>query len=173
MNKTKWLSAITAGIFLLLAAAAAGAQEAEKLTLKRAVTLALQNSHELALARVQYTVAQRQAGVDRAEFRPNLYTGSGAAYSNGFPQTPGGAAPSVFSLSYTQALFTAALPSHPDDRHEKLTITGEVPSALDPPSGCRFHPRCPHAMPQCSREAPVRKEVAPQHTVACRSTSNC
>jgi oligopeptide transport system ATP-binding protein len=68
---------------------------------------------------------------------------------------------------YTQALFTAALPSHPDERHEKLTITGEVPSALDPPSGCRFHPRCPHAMPQCSLEAPVRKEIAPHHTVAC------
>ena len=51
---------------------------------------------------------------------------------------------------YTQALFTAALPAHPDDQHEKLTITGEVPSALDPPSGCRFHPRCPHAMPQCA-----------------------
>jgi oligopeptide transport system ATP-binding protein len=68
---------------------------------------------------------------------------------------------------YTQALFTAALPAQPDERHEKLTITGEVPSALDPPSGCRFHPRCPHAMPQCALEAPVRKEVAPQHAVAC------
>jgi oligopeptide transport system ATP-binding protein len=68
---------------------------------------------------------------------------------------------------YTQALFTAALPSHPDERHDRLTITGEVPSALDPPSGCRFHPRCPHAMPHCVREPPVRKEVAPRHTVAC------
>ena len=68
---------------------------------------------------------------------------------------------------YTQALFAAALPSHPDDRHEKLTITGEVPSALNPPSGCRFHPRCPHAMPQCAHEAPVRKDIAPQRTVAC------
>jgi oligopeptide/dipeptide ABC transporter ATP-binding protein len=68
---------------------------------------------------------------------------------------------------YTQALFTAALPSHPDERHEKLTITGEVPSALDPPSGCRFHPRCPHAMPRCAIEAPIPKEVAPHHTAAC------
>jgi oligopeptide/dipeptide ABC transporter ATP-binding protein len=68
---------------------------------------------------------------------------------------------------YTQALFTAALPSHPDERHERLTITGEVPSALNPPSGCRFHPRCPHAMPRCAVEAPMRKEVGPQHTVAC------
>ena len=68
---------------------------------------------------------------------------------------------------YTQALFTAALPAHPDERHERLAITGEVPSALNPPSGCRFHPRCPHAMPRCAVEAPVRKEAAPQHTVAC------
>jgi oligopeptide transport system ATP-binding protein len=68
---------------------------------------------------------------------------------------------------YTQALFTAALPSHPDERHEKLTITGEVPSALDPPSGCCFHPRCPHAMPRCVIEAPARKEVAPGHIAAC------
>jgi oligopeptide transport system ATP-binding protein len=68
---------------------------------------------------------------------------------------------------YTQALFAAALPAHPGERHQKLTISGEVPSALDPPSGCRFHPRCPHAMRQCAREAPIRKEVAPQHMVAC------
>src|ERR671930_784770 len=47
---------------------------------------------------------------------------------------------------YTQALFTAALPAHPDDKREKLAISGEVPSALSPPSGCRFHPRCPKAM---------------------------
>ena len=68
---------------------------------------------------------------------------------------------------YARALFTAALPSHPDERHGRLTITGEVPSALNPPSGCRFHPRCPHAMPRCAVEAPVRKEVAAQHTIAC------
>ena len=68
---------------------------------------------------------------------------------------------------YTQALFTAALPSQPDERHEKLSIAGEVPSALNPPLGCRFHPRCPHAMPQCAREAPLRKEAAPKHVVAC------
>src|SRR5213078_3491075 len=48
---------------------------------------------------------------------------------------------------YTQALFAAALPSHPDDRTETKAITGEVPSALSLPSGCRFHPRCPSAMP--------------------------
>jgi oligopeptide/dipeptide ABC transporter ATP-binding protein len=47
----------------------------------------------------------------------------------------------------TQALFAAALPSHPDDQRQERTVAGEVPSALNLPSGCRFHPRCPSAMP--------------------------
>jgi oligopeptide/dipeptide ABC transporter ATP-binding protein len=68
---------------------------------------------------------------------------------------------------YTKALFTAALPAHPDDKRERLTITGEVPSALAPPSGCRFHPRCPQAMARCAVEAPTRQEVAPGRSVAC------
>ena len=68
---------------------------------------------------------------------------------------------------YTQALFAAALPSHPDDKRERFTLAGEVPSALDPPAGCRFHPRCPHATARCAVEAPVRREVAPHHVVAC------
>jgi oligopeptide/dipeptide ABC transporter ATP-binding protein len=68
---------------------------------------------------------------------------------------------------YTQALFAAALPAHPNDKRQKLALTGEVPSALNPPSGCRFHPRCPHATPRCAQEAPMHKEVAPQHAVAC------
>jgi oligopeptide transport system ATP-binding protein len=68
---------------------------------------------------------------------------------------------------YTQALFTAALPAHPDDKREKLTMSGEVPSAIAPPPGCRFHPRCPQAMPRCAVETPVRRELSPGHTVAC------
>ena len=58
---------------------------------------------------------------------------------------------------YTQALFAAALPAHPDDKRERVAIKGEVPSALAPPSGCRFHPRCPFAMPRCTAEAPLLK----------------
>ena len=75
------------------------------LSLAQVVSLALSHSPALALARVRTTVAKNVAGVDRAEFHPNLYTGSGAAYSNGFPQTPGGAAPAVFEMTYTQAVF--------------------------------------------------------------------
>src|SRR4029450_2706401 len=51
---------------------------------------------------------------------------------------------------YTQALFSAALPSHPDERRDdEIILTGEVPSPMNPPSGCHFHPRCPHATPRC------------------------
>jgi len=68
---------------------------------------------------------------------------------------------------YTKALFSAALPSHPDMVREEIVLTGEVPSPINPPSGCRFHPRCPFAMDKCSEEAPVEKEVAPGHRVSC------
>jgi oligopeptide/dipeptide ABC transporter ATP-binding protein len=60
---------------------------------------------------------------------------------------------------YTQALFAAALPSHPDERREQAVLPGEVPSPLNPPSGCHFHPRCPHAMPRCKVEAPPLTRV--------------
>jgi len=60
---------------------------------------------------------------------------------------------------YTQALFAAALPNHPDEKREDFVLTGEVPSPLRPPSGCHFHPRCPRAMDRCSQEAPVLRAV--------------
>src|SRR5215470_637980 len=56
---------------------------------------------------------------------------------------------------YTRALFAAALPSHPGERSESGTITGEIPSPLNLPAGCRFHPRCPSAMPTCSQVEPL------------------
>ena len=56
---------------------------------------------------------------------------------------------------YTQALLSAALPSSPDERREEIVLAGEVPSPLRPPSGCHFHPRCPHAMARCERLAPT------------------
>jgi oligopeptide/dipeptide ABC transporter ATP-binding protein len=68
---------------------------------------------------------------------------------------------------YTKALFAASLPSHPDEPREEIVLTGEVPSALNPPRGCRFHPRCAFAMPRCSEQEPVLAEQAPGHRVAC------
>jgi len=109
MSRKLWLTAAVAAVLAIMPGRAVQAQETEKLTLRQAVTLALQNSRELALARVQFTVAKNAAGVDRAEFRPNLYTGSGAAYTNGFPATPSGQAPSIFNMSYTQAVFNLPL----------------------------------------------------------------
>ena len=68
---------------------------------------------------------------------------------------------------YTRALFSAALPSHPDLIREDIVLTGEVPSPINPPSGCRFHPRCPFAMDRCSVEVPEYKEVTPGHMTSC------
>lgn len=68
---------------------------------------------------------------------------------------------------YTQALLSAALPSHPDDQREEIILPGEVPTPLNPPPGCRLHPRCPQAKPLCSQEEPLLKEVSPGHQVAC------
>ena len=67
---------------------------------------------------------------------------------------------------YTRALFSAALPSHPDEERQEILLPGEVPSPIDPPSGCRFHPRCPAAMPVCSIEVP-RLQVVDGRDVAC------
>jgi oligopeptide/dipeptide ABC transporter ATP-binding protein len=67
---------------------------------------------------------------------------------------------------YTQALFAAALPAHPDEQREEIVLAGEVPSPLNPPAGCRFHPRCPKVMARCSREEP-RLKSSHGREVAC------
>ncbi len=68
---------------------------------------------------------------------------------------------------YTQALFSAALPAHPSQQRDEIVLEGEAPSAVDPPSGCRFHPRCPFAKDVCAEVAPEWKEETPGHFVAC------
>ena len=68
---------------------------------------------------------------------------------------------------YTQALFSAALPGHPDITREEIILPGEVPSPINPPGGCRFHPRCPVAMPECAEVEPEQTDIDPGHTVAC------
>ena len=68
---------------------------------------------------------------------------------------------------YTQALLSAALPLHPSARRRRIVLTGEVPNPMNPPAGCRFHPRCPQAMPQCRNDEPAWKEVKPGRFTAC------
>jgi oligopeptide/dipeptide ABC transporter ATP-binding protein len=68
---------------------------------------------------------------------------------------------------YTKALFAASLPDRPDSKRAKNVLPGEVPSPLNPPSGCRFHTRCPQAQQTCSQTSPTLKEVSPTHSVAC------
>ncbi len=94
-------------LLILLAASAASAQS-RTLTLKEAVSLAVRNSRDLTAARMRYNIADKTAAVSRSFFLPNLYTGSGAAYTSGFPQSPGGA-PTLFNLSYVQTVFNRPL----------------------------------------------------------------
>ena len=67
---------------------------------------------------------------------------------------------------YTQALL-AEIPRLDTRRRDFAPVKGEIPSPLDPPSGCHFHPRCPHATARCSAEAPVLREIAPGRRAAC------
>jgi len=104
--------AVGLAIFILAGSVASRAQDSEltrKLTLKEAVNLAVANSRDLALARLQYGVMQRQIGVARSAFLPNIYTGTGVAYTSGFPLLEGGGAPAIFTLSYTQQIFNPPL----------------------------------------------------------------
>ncbi len=68
---------------------------------------------------------------------------------------------------YTRALVAAIPVAHPRLRRPRARLTGDVPSAMAPPPGCRFHPRCPHAEARCSAEAPALRPVLPGHAVAC------
>ena len=68
---------------------------------------------------------------------------------------------------YTRALISASLPAHPRQQREEIVLSGEVPSPLNPPSGCAFHPRCPFVMDRCSVNAPTLKEYSPGHFTSC------
>jgi len=68
---------------------------------------------------------------------------------------------------YSQALMSAIPIPDPRVKRDRIILTGDVPSPLRPPSGCRFHPRCPVAMAHCKVEEPQFKEVSANHFVAC------
>ena len=68
---------------------------------------------------------------------------------------------------YTHALLAAIPKPDPTLRTKRVMLQGDVPSPFNPPTGCRFHTRCPHAQPRCSAEEPKLREAAPGHRVAC------
>ena len=68
---------------------------------------------------------------------------------------------------YTKALLSAIPIPDKKVKRERIYLTGDVPSALNPPSGCRFHPRCPYAMPVCREQMPEMRQTEAGHQVAC------
>jgi outer membrane protein TolC len=79
------------------------------LTLKSAIEMALRNSKDIQVAKLQASVAEHASQVSKAEFLPNLYAGSGAGYTYGIPETPGGRAPSLFNFTYTEQIYNEPL----------------------------------------------------------------
>ena len=79
------------------------------LTLKRAIELALQNSKDIQVAKLQARLADHSAQITRSQFLPNVYAGSGAGYTYGIPETPGGRAPALFNLTYTEQVINEPL----------------------------------------------------------------
>ncbi len=68
---------------------------------------------------------------------------------------------------YSEALIAAAPIPDPRAKRERKTIEGEVPSPMNPPSGCHFHTRCPYVVDRCRKDAPALREIAPGRHVAC------
>ena len=68
---------------------------------------------------------------------------------------------------YTKALLSAIPSLDPDEKKERIILQGDVPSPIDPPTGCRFHTRCPIAVERCKLEEPLLRELSPAHHVAC------
>ncbi|WP_409344469.1 ABC transporter ATP-binding protein [Paenibacillus sp. MBLB4367] len=68
---------------------------------------------------------------------------------------------------YTQALLSSVPEPDVDQKRERIVLSGEVPNAANPPSGCAFHPRCPHATERCKIEQPAFREVEPGHFASC------
>jgi outer membrane protein len=89
------------------------------LTLKRSIELALQNSKEIQVAKIQASVADHAAQITKAEFLPNLYAGSGAGYTYGIPETPGGRAPAIFNVTYTEQILNEPLRGQAKEMQEQ------------------------------------------------------
>jgi outer membrane protein TolC len=89
------------------------------LSLKHAIELAMRNSKEIQVAKIQASVADRAAQITKSQFMPNLYAGSGAGYTYGIPETPGGRAPSIFNVTYTEQIFNEPLRGQAKEMQEQ------------------------------------------------------
>lgn len=89
------------------------------LTLHRTIELALQNSKDIQVAKLQASLSDRSAQITRSEFLPNLYAGSGAGYTFGIPETPGGRAPAIFSVTYTEQVLNEPLRGQAKEQEEQ------------------------------------------------------
>jgi peptide/nickel transport system ATP-binding protein len=72
---------------------------------------------------------------------------------------------------YTRALLSAIPPADPSVEHRPIALAGDVPTPIDPPSGCPFHPRCPLAQPVCGTVVPPSLDYGGRHVAACHVTA--
>src|SRR6266699_1651695 len=136
MQSVRWVAGAAAMLALYVGPASAqetaspkasqpAAQEASNasapvvLTLKHTIELALQNSKEIQVAKIQASVADRAAQITKAQFMPSLYAGSGAGYTYGIPETPGGRAPSIFNVTYTEQILNEPLRGQAKETQEQ------------------------------------------------------
>jgi len=110
---------VTAFLLTLSVSAQEAAAPPVALTLKRAIELALQNSQDIQVARIQASIADHAAMINKAQFLPNVYAGSGAGYTYGIPETPGGRAPALFNVTYTEQVFNEPLRGQGKEQQEQ------------------------------------------------------
>jgi outer membrane protein TolC len=115
------LTVLFAGVLLTLPTVAqeSPASQPIALTLKRAIELALQNSRDIQVAKIQASIADHAALINKAQFMPNVYAGSGLGYSYGIPETPGGRAPSVFNVTYREEVINEPLRGQGKEQQEQ------------------------------------------------------
>src|SRR5437016_11341165 len=111
--------AIVTAFLLTVSVSAQEAAAPVALTLKGAIELALQNSQDIQVARIQASIADRAAMINKAQFLPNVYAGSGAGYTYGIPETPGGRAPALFNVTYTEQVFNEPLRGQGKEQQEQ------------------------------------------------------
>jgi len=118
------IAAGAAAVAVMFLAISGSAQEAAApqpiaLTLKRAIELALQNSKDIQVAKIQASVADKAALINKAQFLPNVYAGSGLGYTYGIPETPGGRAPAIFNVTYSEQVINEPLRGQGREQQEQ------------------------------------------------------